>query len=174
MTLVAQRVGEQTPQRAHVATLLASTARLVHLLGQQRARAGAATQVGIGGGGLRIGHLRASCPGTPPGVNAAARSRRQTAGFLIFAQGRSASSPRRDRIKTMKADTHPNYHFITVVMTDGTTYQTRSTYGKEGDTLNLDIDPTSHPAWTGGNQQMLDRGGRVSRFNNKFAGFIKK
>ena len=49
----------------------------------------------------------------------------------------------------MKADTHPDYHFITVVMTDGTTYQTRSTYGKEGATLNLDIDPTSHPAWTG-------------------------
>ena len=41
----------------------------------------------------------------------------------------------------MKQDTHPDYHFITVVMTDGTTYQTRSTYGKEGATLNLDIDP---------------------------------
>ena len=73
----------------------------------------------------------------------------------------------------MKADTHPDYHFITVVMTDGTTYQTRSTYGKEGATLNLDIDPTSHPAWTGGNQHLMDRGGRVSRFNNKFGGFIK-
>ena len=55
----------------------------------------------------------------------------------------------------MKADTHPDYHFITVVMTDGTSYQTRSTYGKEGDTLNLDIDPTTHPAWTGGQQQLL-------------------
>ena len=63
---------------------------------------------------------------------------------------------------------------ITVVMTDGTTYQTRSTYGKEGATLNLDIDPSTHPAWTGGNAHLLDRGGRVSRFNNKFAGFIKK
>jgi len=51
----------------------------------------------------------------------------------------------------MKQDTHPDYHFITVVMTNGTTYQTRSTYGKEGATLNLDIDPTTHPAWTGGN-----------------------
>jgi len=50
----------------------------------------------------------------------------------------------------MKQDTHPDYHFITVVMTDGTTYQTRSTYGKEGATLNLDIDPKTHPAWTGG------------------------
>jgi large subunit ribosomal protein L31 len=74
----------------------------------------------------------------------------------------------------MKADTHPDYHFITVVMTDGTSYQTRSTYGKEGGTLNLDIDPLTHPAWTGGNAHLLDRGSRVSRFNNKFAGFIKK
>ena len=74
----------------------------------------------------------------------------------------------------MKADTHPDYHFITVTLTNGETYQTRSTYGKEGDTLNLDIDPSTHPAWTGGNQQMLDRGGRVSRFNTKFGGFIKK
>ena len=50
----------------------------------------------------------------------------------------------------MKAEIHPNYHMITVVMTDGTEYQTRSTWGKEGDKLNLDIDSKSHPAWTGG------------------------
>ena len=70
----------------------------------------------------------------------------------------------------MKAEGHPDYHFITVVMTDGTEYQTRSTYGKEGDRLTLDIDSSSHPAWTGGNQQ-LDRGGRVSRLKDKFKGF---
>lgn len=74
----------------------------------------------------------------------------------------------------MKQDTHPDYHFITVVMTDGTSYQTRSTYQKAGATLNLDIDPKTHPAWTGGNQTLLDRGGRVSRFNAKFAGFTRK
>lgn len=70
----------------------------------------------------------------------------------------------------MKADIHPDYHFIKVVMTNGTEYVTRSTYGAANATLNLDIDPTSHPAWTGGSQQILDRGGRVSRFNSKFAG----
>ena len=74
----------------------------------------------------------------------------------------------------MKADIHPNYHFIKVVMTDGTEYMTRSTYGKEGDTMNLDIDPKTHPAWTGGTQQLLDRGGRLSRFNNKFSGISFK
>ena len=72
----------------------------------------------------------------------------------------------------MKSDGHPDYHMINVVLTDGTTYQTRSTYGKEGDTLKLDIDPKVHPAWTGGNQQLVDRGGRVSRFKNKFKGFV--
>jgi large subunit ribosomal protein L31 len=67
-----------------------------------------------------------------------------------------------------KATEHPDYHLIKVVLTDGTEYQTRSTWGKEGDTLNLDIDPRTHPAWTGGAQQILDRGGRVSRFNSRF------
>jgi len=70
--------------------------------------------------------------------------------------------------QTMKADIHPQYHFIKVVMTDGTEYMTRSTYGKAGDTLNLDIDPNTHPAWTGGSQQLLDRGGRLSRFTSRF------
>ena len=74
----------------------------------------------------------------------------------------------------MKPNIHPEYHEINVVMTDGTKFKTRSTWGKEGDTLNLDIDPKSHPAWTGGSQQLLDRGGRVSRFQKKFSGFLKK
>jgi len=57
-------------------------------------------------------------------------------------------------------------------MTDGTSFQTRSTMGKEGATLALDIDPKSHPAWTGVSS-VLDRGGRVSRFKDKFKGFVK-
>ncbi|WP_019222800.1 50S ribosomal protein L31 [Bartonella rattaustraliani] len=68
----------------------------------------------------------------------------------------------------MKANIHPNYHKITVVMTDGTQYTTRSTWGKEGGVLNLDIDPRTHPAWTGGAQTLVDRGGRVSKFKNRF------
>jgi large subunit ribosomal protein L31 len=73
----------------------------------------------------------------------------------------------------MKPDIHPNYHNIKIVMTNGTEYMTRSTWGKEGDTMQLEIDPNSHPAWTGGNQALLDRGGRLSRFNKKFAGILK-
>ncbi|MFN3891659.1 MAG: 50S ribosomal protein L31 [Beijerinckiaceae bacterium] len=75
----------------------------------------------------------------------------------------------------MKADIHPDYHMIKVVMTDGTEYMTRSTYGEPGATLNLDIDPKTHPAWTGGAQQLMDRGGRLSRFNARFGAIgVKK
>jgi large subunit ribosomal protein L31 len=70
----------------------------------------------------------------------------------------------------MQEKIHPDYHTITVVMTNGTSYETRSTYGKAGDTLNLDIDPSTHPAWTGGQQNLLDRGGRLSKFKNRYAG----
>ena len=41
---------------------------------------------------------------------------------------------------------------------------------KEGDKINLDIDPSSHPAWTGGKQKLLDTGGRVSKFKKKYEG----
>jgi len=70
----------------------------------------------------------------------------------------------------MKKDIHPEYHVIDVKMTDGTIVKMRSTYGAEGDTLSLDIDPSVHPAWTGGNQKLMDTGGRVSRFQKKYEG----
>ncbi len=73
----------------------------------------------------------------------------------------------------MKKDTHPPYHDITVVMTDGTTFQTRSTYGEPGASLQLDIDTKSHPAWTGGQMQIMQRG-QVDKFNKKFASFRRK
>ncbi len=71
----------------------------------------------------------------------------------------------------MKKDIHPDYHTITVELTDGTSFKTRSTYGAEGDTLKLDIDPNTHPAWTGGSPRLLDTGGQVARFNKRFGGF---
>ena len=70
----------------------------------------------------------------------------------------------------MKKELHPDYHMITVKLTDGSTYESRSTYGSEGDVLSLDIDPSAHPAWTGGNSKLMDTGGRVSKFKNKYAG----
>ena len=70
----------------------------------------------------------------------------------------------------MKKDTHPDYHIIEVKMTNGDVVQMKSTWGSEGDTLALDIDPSAHPAWTGGSQRLMDTGGRVSKFKNKYEG----
>ena len=67
-----------------------------------------------------------------------------------------------------KQGIHPEYHTITVVMTDGTKYETRSTYGKEGDTIQLDVDPKTHPAWVGGVH--LKKTGRLESFNDRFGG----
>ena len=68
----------------------------------------------------------------------------------------------------MKSGIHPQYHVINVIMTDGTTFTTRSCSGKPGDTIRLDIDPKSHPDWTGV-QRIMDTGGQVAKFNKKFA-----
>src|SRR5580700_5168728 len=73
----------------------------------------------------------------------------------------------------MKENLHPDYHEITVVMTDGTEFVTRSTYGKPGAKLHLDIDPKTHPAWTG-MHRMVDRGSQLAKFNKRFAGISGK
>ena len=74
----------------------------------------------------------------------------------------------------MKQDIHPDYHEISVVMTDGTEFKTRSTMGKPGDVLRLDIDPKSHPAWTGVHR-LMDTGGQLAKFNKRYAGIgLKK
>ena len=69
----------------------------------------------------------------------------------------------------MKSDIHPEYHEITVVMTDGTDFKTRSTYGAPGETLRLDIDPKTHPAWTG-QHRLVDTGGQVAKCNKRYEG----
>jgi large subunit ribosomal protein L31 len=55
-------------------------------------------------------------------------------------------------------------------MTDGSSFTTRTTWGKEGDVLKLDIDSKSHPAWTGVHR-LLDSGGQLAKFNKRFAAF---
>ena len=69
----------------------------------------------------------------------------------------------------MKKKLHPDYHEINVVMTDGSTFKTRSTWGKENDTLKLEIDPKSHPVWTG-KQRLNESEGQVARFQKRFKG----
>jgi large subunit ribosomal protein L31 len=70
----------------------------------------------------------------------------------------------------MKKAGHPDYHEITVVMTDGSEFKTRSTYGKPGDVLRLEIDPKTHPAWTGVHR-LSDSGGQLAKFKKRFGTF---
>ncbi len=69
----------------------------------------------------------------------------------------------------MKKGIHPDYHFVNVVLNDGTSYRTRTTWGAPDAKLTLDIDPTTHPAWTGV-QRLVDSGGQVAKFNKRFSG----
>ena len=73
----------------------------------------------------------------------------------------------------MKKNLHPDYHEIEVVMTDGTKFKTKSTWGKKGDVLNLDIDPKSHPAWSGGEKKLVDTQGQISKFTKRFKNYKK-
>ena len=71
----------------------------------------------------------------------------------------------------MKAEIHPDYHEITVVTTNGIEYKTKSTWGKEGDTMRLDVDCYSHPAWQGGIQKVVEKA-QLSKFEKRFGTFL--
>ena len=74
----------------------------------------------------------------------------------------------------MKKNIHPKYHTISVVMTNGEKLETKSAFGEPGAVVNLDIDPFSHPAWTGTGKRMMDTQGQVSKFNKRYQDFGKK
>tara|TARA_R110000868_G_scaffold218576_2_gene469169 strand:+ start:92860 stop:93075 length:216 start_codon:yes stop_codon:yes gene_type:complete len=67
----------------------------------------------------------------------------------------------------MKTGIHPDYHTIKIVMTDGTEFTTRSTWGEEGKEMRLQVDPLTHPAYTGKRRE-LDTEGRVDKFRNRY------
>lgn len=70
----------------------------------------------------------------------------------------------------MKENLHPDYHKVTVKCACGETFETSST--KKGDTIMIDICNKCHPYFTG-TQKIVDAGGRVERFNKRYAN-IKK
>ena len=70
----------------------------------------------------------------------------------------------------MKADIHPNYVAITATCSCGNVIETRSTLGKA---LSLDVCNECLPFYTG-KQKMLDTGGRVDRFKQRFGMFGAK
>ena len=60
---------------------------------------------------------------------------------------------------------------MTVVRDDDTRYATDVTWGAAGDSLRRDVDPTTHPAWTGGAGRLVDTAGQVAKFNKRFQDF---
>lgn len=66
----------------------------------------------------------------------------------------------------MKKNLHPKSHKIMVRMLDGKEFSTLSTWGKPGDIMTLEIDMTTHPAWT--KQFKIMNTGRTAQFNQRF------
>ena len=65
----------------------------------------------------------------------------------------------------MKKGIHPEYGLCTVRCTCGNTWVTRSTVSE----LTVDLCDKCHPFYTG-QQKLVDTGGRVQRFSDKFGG----
>ncbi len=70
----------------------------------------------------------------------------------------------------MKKDIHPAYVDTQVTCTCGTTFSTRST--AESGTIRADVCSQCHPFYTG-KQKILDTGGRVARFEKRYAARAK-
>lgn len=66
----------------------------------------------------------------------------------------------------MKKDIHPTYEATSVSCTCGNTFTTRST--KPGGEIRVEICSNCHPFYTG-KQKILDTGGRVARFEARYA-----
>ncbi len=67
---------------------------------------------------------------------------------------------------------HPTQHEVDVVMTDGSKFQIKTTWGKKGDVLTLDVDPKNHPAWQAEGQSFINvNDERVASFKKKFGDF---
>jgi large subunit ribosomal protein L31 len=65
----------------------------------------------------------------------------------------------------MKQDIHPNYVETHVTCSCGNTFTTRSTKAE----LHVELCNQCHPFYTG-KQKLVDTGGRVERFQKKYAG----
>lgn len=70
----------------------------------------------------------------------------------------------------MKEGIHPDYHEIKIVMNDGTEFMTRSCWGKAGEVMKLDVDPTTHMAWNPEAGQKIGKDSQAAKFMKKFAG----
>ena len=70
----------------------------------------------------------------------------------------------------MKKGIHPNYVELKATCSCGNVIVTRSTLGKD---IHLDVCSACHPFYTG-KQKSVESGGRVDKFNQRFAVLGKK
>ena len=64
----------------------------------------------------------------------------------------------------MKQDIHPKYEEMTATCSCGNVIKVRSTVGRD---MSLDVCSECHPFYTG-TQKIMDSGGRVDRFRQRF------
>ncbi|CEP68418.1 Ribosomal protein L31 type A [Moorella glycerini] len=64
----------------------------------------------------------------------------------------------------MKPDIHPNYDKARIICACGNVIETRSTK-KE---IRVEICSQCHPFYTGTRQRVVERGGRIERFRQKY------
>jgi large subunit ribosomal protein L31 len=75
-------------------------------------------------------------------------------------------------VKSSITGIDPKQHKINVVMTDGSKVSMLTTWGSEGETLKLDVDPKNHPAWQENGQSFINSNdARMEKFKNKFGDF---
>lgn len=67
----------------------------------------------------------------------------------------------------MKKDIHPDYKEITVVMSDGSEFATRSTLNSADGKFHSEVDSKNHPFFTK-NQQFKKKAGQIDRFNRRY------
>ena len=168
---------------ADAATRAASAAAIRPDRPERRARA-AATRSGshsTGGGGFghgAAGYSRAlrsalALPGLfhRPECDIGARSSRQARQVRVAATGNGSyplgGRPQEDKAMARRPTDHPDYHFIKVVMTNGTEYdpvhlRQRGRYAPPRHR------PEHRRPGPAASSNFADRGGRVSRFTSKF------
>ena len=70
-----------------------------------------------------------------------------------------------------KKGIHPETHSVEVVLADNSSFKIETTWGKEGDVMKLDVDPTTHPAWKTDQGTFVNTNNdRISKFKKKYGG----
>lgn len=89
----------------------------------------------------------------------------------------SGASAKKETGKAVKSTTkgvmrdsiHPDFGVMKVVMTDGSSFEVRSTLSRKQQVLNLDVDRHNHPAWNKNSANNLhERASKVKEFNQKY------